>query len=595
MKLIKTRLLLAVAISGAMPASAVESSADIEAAVKLDEVTTVAKRLQVQRTAPASVSVISRAQIERLQAADAVSLLRHIAGVDLSRTGGPGSATSIFLRGTNSNHLLVLINGMRVSSANTGAFAFEGLAVDMIERIEIVRGPMAALYGSDAIGGVIQIFTRTPKNWQADVGVGRSSLFNGQISAGVGDESHSAGVSISRRGTNGISSQNENGFSFNPDLDAYFASRALVHGQSAVTDILNIQGNILRSETDVEFDQGRSELTQQTIALQASYGDKNSYLQTFRLGQSRDDLQTPVFSSRFTSKRTQFDWQNDFALNDSTPISAGVNLAREEGSAGPKSRRLLAPFVRVEHLFGPWSAAASARFDDDSQFGSKTTGSIALNFIADNWRFYANAGQGFRAPNYNELYSLGFQGLFAGNPNLNPERSESIELGADWDVATHTKMSARAFRTRVKDLINFSGGNTFQATNIERASIDGAEFEISRQIDFCSLSGDVTLQNPINDSDNSLLLRRAKRKAGAHFECVGESLSIGLDGFGYSKRKDFGASLPGYGLLDLRAEVQLSAAFRLQMKLENALDRQYELARGFNTPGRTWSVNLQIR
>jgi vitamin B12 transporter len=563
-------------------------------APELSPITTVAKREQNVYVAPASVQVITRADIERLQAVDSVSLLRHVAGVDLSRTGGPGSSTSVFLRGTNSNHVLVLIDGVRVSSANTGAYAFEGLPVELIERIEIVRGPMAALYGSDAIGGVIQIFTRTPKSIHAELGIARFDSFHAQASVGMTGARGGAGASVSRRGSQGFSAQNANGFGFNPDRDGTYSERALLHANAELSEDFTIRANAVRAVTDVEFDQGRSDLLQQLIAVQAVRGNIAGYQQTLRLGYSRDDLQTPVFQSRFQSKRIQADWQHDLSLSTSAHLTAGLNAAREEGSEGPKARRLIAPFVRVEKSLGALAASASVRFDDDSQFGSKTSASTGLNYQQEQWRWYTNFGQGFRAPNWNELYSPGFDGLFAGNPLLAPERSYSGEFGVDFNWTENRQISMRAYRTRVRDLISFSGNQSFQAININRVAIDGVELEMRQSLGACTFAGDITLQDPRNLRDDSVLLRRAKRKAGLHADCAGERFDFGIDGFGYSRRADFGAELPGYGLMDLRTSVKLSDALALQIKVENIFDRNYELARGFNTPARTWSLSLRF-
>ena len=193
----------------------------------------------------------------------------------------------------------------------------------------------------------------------------------------------------------------------------------------------------------------------------------------------------------------------------------------------------------------------------------------------------------------NELYSPGFGGLFAGNENLDPERSHSFEIGADQSFGAESKVRVRAFRTRISDLISFSGGQVFRAENIERAAIDGLEFSAESVLFGCSVSGDITLQDPRNLSNDQTLLRRPKRKIGAHANCDFDALNISMDGFGYSARKDFGATLPGYGLADLSASYQIAPAWSVQAKLENIFDREYELARGFNTPPRTWLFTVK--
>ena len=559
----------------------------------LASVVTAAKRPQAVDTALASVSVLTRADIERIQAQDTVTLLRHFAGVDLSRTGGPGSQTSVFLRGTNSNHVLVLINGVRVGSANSGAYAFEGLPIELIERIELVRGPLAALYGSDAIGGVIQIFTRTPDSPSVEVGVARYDSFRLSASNGFRSERGGVGVSLSRRGSQGYSSQNVNGFSFDPDRDSSYAERALITADTQANAQLNIRANALRSATDVEFDDGRSKLIQRQFGITAAYENSESHTQTLRFGYASELIDTPVFSSTFRTRRLQGDWQHDLTLEGGKALTFGLNSASEKGSAGGDKRTLLAPFARFAMPLHGHELEASVRADDDSQFGLHGSFSAAWGYQFESARVFANFGQGFRAPNLNELYSPGFGGLFAGNENLNPERSHSFEIGADQSFGTDSKLRLRAFRTRISDLISFSGGEVFSAENIARAAVDGVELSADSTLFGCKVSGDITLQDPRNLSNDKALLRRPKRKIGAHTNCDFDALNISLDGFGYSARQDFGATLPGYGLADVSLSYQLAPAWSVQAKLENVFDRKYELASGFNTPQRTWLFTLK--
>jgi len=559
----------------------------------LPSVVTAAKRPQAVDTALASVSVLTREDIERIQAQDTVTLLRHFAAVDLSRTGGPGSQTSVFLRGTNPNHVLVLIDGVRVASANTGGYAFEGLPVELIERIELVRGPLAALYGSDAIGGVIQIFTRSPATPSVEVGVARYDSFRLSASNGYRTERGGIGIVLSRRGSQGYSSQNVNGFSFDPDRDASYVERALVTADTQANEQLNIRANALRSASDVEFDDGRSQMVQRQFGMSAVYQNSESYAQTFRLGYAKEVIDTPVFFQTFRTRRLQGDWQHDLILDGGKALTLGINTASEKGSAGGEKRTLIAPFVRLAVPVNGHELQASVRADDDSQFGMNGSFSAAWGYQFESARLFANFGQGFRAPNLNELYSPGFGGLFAGNENLDPERSHSFEVGADQSFGAASKLRLRAFRTRITDLISFSGGEVFSAENIARAAIDGVELSVESSLFACKVSGDITLQNPRNLSNDQTLLRRPKRKIGAHANCDFDALNVSVDGFGYSAREDFAATLPGYGLADLSASYQIAPAWSVQAKLENLFDRKYELASGFNTPQRTWLVTVK--
>ncbi|MEM7053867.1 MAG: TonB-dependent receptor plug domain-containing protein, partial [Pseudomonadota bacterium] len=256
----------ALLISGFITLSTHAQSQDDEASV-LDPIVITANRIEQQAMdVPARVSVISREYIERSQAPDLLELLRLEAGVDITRTGGPGGQTSVFLRGTNSNHVLVLIDGVRVAASGTGAFTWEILDPALIERIEIVRGPRAARWGSDAIGGVIQIFTLRPEGTSAQIRTGSDEDYAGSFAWGRQTGDTPFDFAISGRQTDGFSAQNPNGFAFEPDDDGFEnvnlssgGSFALGQGQ------LNWRGRLATGE--IEFDQGVSDFENSSFRL----------------------------------------------------------------------------------------------------------------------------------------------------------------------------------------------------------------------------------------------------------------------------------------------------------------------------------------
>ncbi len=588
--------ILPLALSTALAAlSTIASATSADDATTLDTITTAARRAQPIELALASVTVLERADIEALQVQDALSLLRHVAGVDVARTGGSGSSTSVFMRGSNSNHVLVLIDGVRVASSNTGSYAFEGLDTELIERIEIVRGPRAALWGSDAIGGVIHITSRKPDTAHVGLRAGNRKSFGWVANAGVGDAETGLGIALTRNGTEGISSQNVNGFSFNADKDANYRDKALFNARSRMNDHARVDLSMSRSRNDLEFDQGRSFLVQRHTALRFDIENSESYQQLLQIGYASDDLATPAFGSRFTSERLQGDWVHNARLAASE-LSFGLNLAEDRGSEAVEDRTLIAPFLSWAKTGEQIDIELSGRFDDDSSFGSRGTYGAALGFrFSESGRIFANTGTAFRAPNFNELYSPGFDGLFAGNAALNPERSRSHELGLDVAISA-SKLTVRAFDSRIQDLISFSGGQVFQAENIARVRIRGAEATLATPfavIDTrCNSELRAEVQDPRNERTDATLLRRAKRKGYAHFDCTFGDMRVNLDGFGYGERKDFGATLPGYGLLDLGIDWTLNPQWKIALKVENALDKNYEQARGFNALDRSFWLRV---
>jgi vitamin B12 transporter len=252
-------------------------------------------------------------------------------------------------------------------------------------------------------------------------------------------------------------------------------------------------------------------------------------------------------------------------------------------------------------LFAAWRGTSdaqqwdlAARADDSSQFGRTTTAQAAWGLeLGDGWRARASWGQGFRAPNTNELYSPGFGGRFAGNPDLDPERSRSLEAGLAW-AGGRGGLELSAYRSRVAGLIAFAGP-LFNATNINRARLEGVELEGRWRLGAVGLRGHVGWQRAENAATGAALLRRAPRKAALGVDVpAGEALRFGLDLTAASRRQDFDGPLGGYARLDLRAEADLGAEWSLRARIENLLDRPYTLASGFATPGRALLVELSF-
>ncbi|MBU6198729.1 MAG: TonB-dependent receptor [Xanthomonadaceae bacterium] len=557
----------------------------------------------------ADVTVITRADIDASNAPDLLEVLRLQAGVDVVRTGGAGEQTNVFLRGTNSNHVLVLIDGVRVASSNTGAFAWENLPLDAVQRIEIVRGPRASYWGSDAIGGVIQIFTRrlTGPHIAASYGSYRSA--DGSAGFGARDENGGFSVQVGARHVGGFSATNP-GICNGPN-DAYCIynpddNGAQYHGGTLSGDYRlgaqTLSASLFRSEGTQNFDNGASDGISHTLdqAIGAALeGDVNAaWHQRFALGTSREDIDTPAFADAYRSTRGQASWTNDVTLSATQHLIAGADAVHERGisidTSGfgapyEKARDIAGAFAGWRVSDGAFDSELAARYDHNSQFGGAFSGSAAAGWrIADALRLTASFGTAFRAPDLNELYSPGYGGDYAGNPALKPERSRTLEIGAEWTPDVANRLALHAFSTRVHDLIDFSGGSTYQAINVDRAAIDGMELTHAWRSGAWALTDSVTVQNPRNADSGAQLLRRPKHKLSSLLErAFGARLSAGVEFLADGPRQDVGgASLPGYALLNLRADYRLNAAWRVGARLENLFDRDYVLAHGYNTPGR---------
>jgi vitamin B12 transporter len=593
---------LSLAIASTLFVSCVHAGDDVKTPRGPSVEVTARRESTVIDASLAAVRVIERAEIERRQAGDLMELLRTEAGVDITRNGGVGTATTLFLRGSNSNHTLFLVDGVRVSSANSGLYDLAHLPLANVERIEIVRGPRAAFWGSDAIGGVVQIFTRKVDGYAGRVMAGTYGRLGVDASIGGVGERGEMSLTVGQEQTEGFSATNESAYGFDPDKDGYENNHARLNIESSIGEqMLRFAAQGTRAEVD--FDQGvtEAESASAVMSIEGELADRWSHRLDF--GHSREDLVTPAYFAAYEARRNTLDWHHQYELDAATTLSGGLNYARERGAeletfgnseVFGASRHNAALYASVAHHAGAHDLEFGGRFDDSSVFGGEATFQAAWGWQATTaTRLRASIGQGFRAPSLNELYSPGFGGLFAGNPDLQPEQSDTLELGLRHDFNADHRVEASTYRTRIDDLISFSGGETYQAVNIARADIDALELEYSGRVGALSLVANATVQDAENRDTGSDLLRRPRQKGTLRVDYgFAGGASLGAEVFGSGTRQDFDGPLPGYGLVHLVGSLPFGERWRLALRLENVLDRGYEVLSGYNTPGRGAYVTL---
>ncbi len=589
---------IALLSAAVLAAVSLRASAD-DAPASLDHIQVTGNRIaQPAEAALQSVTVLTRADIEASRVADLSDLLAQQAGIDIVRTGGSGSQNSLFLRGGNANHTLLLVDGIRVNSATQGIFDLAHLPLALIERIEIVRGPRAAVWGSDAIAGVIQVFTRAPDGVQGEVRAGSYGRAGFDAAYGNG----AFGISAGYDRLDGFSATNPgNVWNYDPDRDGYRNRHVALQGKSALGgQTLSFSGIATRGET--EFDQGRTQADNHSWSAGLAGPLGTDWSHELRLGQAYEKLDTPAYSSIYGTRRDSLDWTHTVAAGDAGTLAFGANAVRERGYSlgwgGPEFRESR----RNTGLFAVWNGQwqdqrfeLATRWDDNSQFGSHHTSSAGWAWQLDaGRRLRASWGQGFRAPNFNELYYPGFFGSYAGNPDLQPERSRTAELGYDSSLGGNGQLRLSAYRSHVDDLISFAGVNN-QAINIAQARITGAEAELSGNAGAWQWRATGTWTQAVDAASGDPLLRRPKLKgllaAGYRFDGGSD---LGLELSAYDKRPDIGTTLPGFARLDLTAAWPLSPSWRLEARIENLFDRDYELLDGYNTPGRSALLRLRF-
>ena len=550
-----------------------------------------------------AVSVITRADIERRQAQDVVDLLRTEAGIDITRSGGPGGNVSLFMRGANSNHVLVLVDGVRVGSLTTGTFEWRNLPLALIERIEVVRGPRASLYGSDALGGVIQIFTRRPAGLEASVGAGSDQTYRAEVGAGTGGATR-VFATASHFETEGFSAQNRRGFAFDPDDDGARRQALAAGFEADLGDAARVEliGRQTRGVAELDtFGSSESELESELVSARLAHALTPAWSQSLSLGLFRDRLATGS-ASDIRSRRRSLEWQHDVVLDARSLVTAGLSYLEESAaSAGvfDAEQDSSAAFALWQRRFGAHDVQLAARYDDYSTFGGHGTWNAAYGWpLAPDARAWISYGTAFRAPSLNDLFHPGTGGFFAGNPDLEPERSRTAEVGIRQSLpAGHIAVSL--FITRFDNLIAFQGVN-FQAINVERASARGVELEHARRVGAWYFAHALTLLRARNETADQPLLRRADVKLSTLAERRFGRSAAALELVAASDRPDIDAmgarvNVAGYGIVNLIARHRLRRGLALQARLENLFDKEYQIVEGFNPQGRSVFVALSYQ
>lgn len=566
--------------------------------LKPDLVVTPSRRVELLSDALATISVLTREDIQRSAAEDLYDLLATLPGVDVVRSGGPGAQVSVFLRGSNSNHVLVLIDGVRASSSNTGSYVWEQLPLNQVERIEVVRGPKGSLYGSDSIGGVIHVITREATESYARVTGG--SYGTKEFEGGTGFEGASTRISfnVGYRDVDGFSVQNENGFSFHPDEDGFTSANLGIKGETRTGDdrwsySLLVLGN------ESEFDQGTSE-TRQSIAslgFHSSFSPNWDY--QLQAGYAGEELESDFgfLLTGFDSERLQLTFQNQLITGQAGVLGFGLDWYEESGESlgsWDETRRNTGLFANWDFYLDRLHAQVGGRLDDNSRYGSQFTGQAALGYeIGTAWQLMASYGTAFRGPNLNEQFSPGWGGLFAGNPDLDPESSASSEIGLRWQHAEDGSLSLALYRTAVDDLIAFNGP-AFQAVNIDEARLKGMELAYRFSNGHWRVDANLTLQDTEDRSTGQSLLRRPDEKASITVDRLFDGGSwIGFEWVYTGNRDDFGGiPLESYRLLNLRGGWKFLPEWQFEVRGDNLADEDYQPAWGFNAPGRSWFISL---
>jgi vitamin B12 transporter len=595
----------------AFAANAPQVFAQDEAISQLEPTVVTATRTETPlRQLGSSITVITQEDIARRQVITVADALRTVAGLDVLQSGGPGKVTSVFLRGANSNQTLVLIDGVEMndpSSPNNG-FDFANLTVDNVERIEVLRGGESSLYGSDAMGGVINIITKKGAGKPAYSVRGEGGSYDtfkvgGAVSGGTDQADYS--LSASHLETQGFSSADR--LWGNRERDGYRNStvdaRVGIHPLDNLAFGWNLRYNEGKTGIDADYpaphdDPNYTGITKElyTRGFTRLKLLDNLWEQTLGLAYSRTDRRNvnpvdPVnpfgFKSDYLGEKVKVDWQNILHLHETNTLTLGIEneedrLTSTTDALGAKSYNTQGYYLLDQiSLWQRWFTTAAVRYDENNRVGGKVTWRVtqALVFDETGTRLKGGYGTGFKVPSLVDLYDR-----FAGNPDLAPETSRNWDVGIEQDFwGQRIRLGATYFHNDFDNLIQYTG---VRVENIARATAEGVEnFVQVSPLDDLTLRGTYTYTHALNDLMGQRLIRRPAHKGSfeASYRFL-DNADLNLTLLMVGDKDDVGGTrVPGYAVANLAGGYRINEYVRLFARVDNLFDKRYQELYGFGT------------
>lgn len=601
---------------------------DRDQALKLPEMLISANRqVQARNDSSAANTVFTREDIDRLQPTSLTDLLQRVPGVQVAQSGGRGNLPNIFIRGTNSAQSLVLVDGQRISSSSSGDSNLQFISVEQIERVEVLRGSRSAIYGSDAIGGVIQIFTRrgadSGLHGRMRVAAGSNQTWERSLGLSGGDQRTRFSLGANLDESAGID-WTQPSLPSDADHDGYrnrSLSLALSH---ALSDDLELGFNLLDNQGRSRYDNpfGRYDssynvfaqdpYTDFSVSSFSGYLDANindHWQSRIELGHSENrDLKRDKLSderSVFNTYRHSLNWQNDLRLDADNSLILGADWYEDRLNTSPTrfaedSRWNRAAFVQHRFRSDSFSTELGLRRDQNQQYGSQNTwsGTFTLPLNPDN-DLLLSYSQGFRAPNFSDLYYPDFS-----NPALKPEHSKSYELQWRSQLTPDSRLEASIYRTDIEDAIIYDRVAQ-RPENVGAARINGFEAALKQTLFGWQSSVGAALIDPRNRQDGHQLPRRARRTLNMDLDRQFDDLAFGASWQLVSRSyEDLSVKkqvpVGGYGVFGLRGSWAVDRELKLDLKLDNIFAKAYSRALyeyngndyGYRSEGRTWMLGL---
>ena len=605
------------------------------------EVTTPLRVPEKAKNVIADTTVITSDEIKRAGLSSLPQLLQQQPGVEVTNAGGPGKTSSVNIRGTSSTHSIILIDGLRVGSSTTGTSAIENIPLSQIERIEIVRGPVSSLYGQDGIGGVIQIFTKKgKKGFHPYVSAGYGRYKTKEVAAGIsaGNESTSFAINLAgintdafsafvpddskASNTQNIDKDNYKNRSVSSSLSHQFNEEIKIDFQYFLSTGKNMFDNRY-ANFDATYVDYKDKTKQEAYSVMLTGNISDYWESSLKIGKSSDlysaqqKYDNELFKynagevDKYETSEYQLAWQNNINLDYGSLVLLYDFLKEEIDTTQPydKSKRTNNGFVvgyNIQHE--KHTIQTSLREDFNSQYDNETTGSIGYAYqINPEWRISSSYGTAFVAPSFNYLYwASGTSAL--GNPDLKPEKSKNIEASLRYQDSS-SSISLTGYQNTIDDFIIYSyisAGNRENTRNIDEAKIRGLTVAADKFFGNFQTKASVTTESPQNKQSHNNLPRRANLYGSANFNYYFQDWIFGLEQIGSGSRYDDAANnekIEGYTITNLVTNYVFNEKFTINIRLDNALDKDYALAyegpqssntgRVYQTPGRSLSAKLR--
>lgn len=601
----------AFALAAAFSASAQTDVASQNAVGQMNEVVVTATRIaQPLSDLVADVTILDRDTLDRSGAGGLADVLARVPGVEMNRNGGPGGNTSVFIRGAETRFTAVYIDGVRVDSQSTGGANWQAIPLSQVDRVEILRGPAAAVYGSDAMAGVIQIFTRKGEaRFSPVASVGGGTYDTSKISLGFSGANQGVDYALN------VANESSTGFNSrtiatqNPDKDGYRMESASGRLGWQINPEHRLEASVLSSNLNAQYDSGLTGDARSFYKLQATglnwRGQWNDVYSTkFSVSESRDEYETQPSPYLTVTTLRSYLLQNNVKLGAHL-VTAALERKEDQLTNAPIDRMRSQDALALGYGYnaGGHTVQLNWRNDSDSEFGTQGTGSVAYGYaFTPQWRATASAGTAFRAPTLYQRFSK------YGVAGLQPETSNNLEMSLRY-AKERSDFGVVVYRNQVRNLITYvSGAGTCQNgrppvaptsqgcyANTAEAEYTGMTFSGGTRWGSVGLHASLDLQDPRDKVTGKLLPRRASQHGTVGVDTRVGAWTLGADAQLAGDRYDTAANttlLPGYVLLNLTASRPIARDWTIQARVDNLLDKSYATASTYATAGQSVFVSL---